>query len=179
MLRTISIGEVTAMSTVTSTRDTATLPPRPDVIAPGEKASFLAEFHNHVARRAYDIFEHVGRTNGDDISHWLQAEGEFAKQLPEVSESGQWLTLSLPLSKLPAERIRVCVEQDRVVISAEDKTIFSRGSHESSSYYLIRWIEPVDPESAGAHIDKESLVVSARKAGSSLVSSRSAYRRTK
>lgn len=58
------------------------------------KDAFLDGFRTLVAKRAYELFEELGRMDGDDLSHWLRAEDELCVRLPEVHESGAWYTVS-------------------------------------------------------------------------------------
>lgn len=35
------------------------------------------EFRDHIARRAYELFEQRGSQHGQDVDHWIQAEKEL------------------------------------------------------------------------------------------------------
>ena len=35
--------------------------------------------HEEIAVRAYELFEHDGRTHGHDLEHWLQAERQLVQ----------------------------------------------------------------------------------------------------
>jgi hypothetical protein len=39
----------------------------------------IAEMHEYIQRRAYELWESEGRPTGRDQAHWLQAESEIAR----------------------------------------------------------------------------------------------------
>ena len=140
----------------------------PKIISGERKDAFLEEFRRLVSKRAYELFEQLGRVDGDDISHWLRAENELCVPLPEVQQSGAWYAVSAPVVGVPADQIKVSVEDDRALISTE------KGSYEgasddrredSSTYYAVRWPESVNPETASAYLKNGTLTLVARKAG--------------
>lgn len=140
---------------------------RAAIVSGDTKDAFLDGFRTLVARRAYELFEELGRVDGNDLSHWLRAEDELCVRLPEVHESGAWYTVSAPLVGVPADHVKVSVEDRGALISAE-KTL-DRGSDSnmremSSMYYAVRWPEDVKPETASAYLKDGTLTVVARKA---------------
>ncbi len=139
----------------------------PKIVSGEKKDEFLEEFRNRVSKRAYELFEQLGRVDGDDLSHWLRAEDELCLRLPEVQQSGAWYTVSAPVVAVPADRIKVSVDGDQALISAENGSCrgASADSREySSTYYAVRWPENVSPETASAYLKNGTLTLVARKA---------------
>ena len=140
----------------------------PKIVSGAKKDAFLEEFRGLVSKRAYELFEELGRVDGNDLSHWLRAEDELCVRLPEVQQSGAWYTVSAPVVGVPVDRIKVSVDDGRALISAE-KGSRERASNESgeysSTYYEVRWPESVNPETASAYLKNGTLTVVARKAG--------------
>ncbi|HKQ86196.1 MAG TPA: DUF2934 domain-containing protein [Candidatus Acidoferrales bacterium] len=140
----------------------------PKIISGEKKNAFLEEFRGLVSKRAYELFERLGRVDGDDLSHWLRAENELCVPLPEVQQSGAWYTVSAPVVGVPADRIKVSVDDDRALISTENGS-YEGASDDSreylSTYYAVRWPESVSPETASAYLKNGTLTLVARKAG--------------
>ena len=141
---------------------------RAAIVSGETKDAFLNGFRDRVAKRAYELFEKLGRTDGNDLSHWLRAEDELCVRLPQVQESGAWYTVSAPLVGVPADHVRVSVEDRGALISAEKSEI--RGTSDakeeevSSVCYAVRWPESVSPETASAYLKNGTLTLVARKA---------------
>jgi HSP20 family molecular chaperone IbpA len=140
----------------------------PKIVSGGKKDALLEEFRSLVSKRAYELFEQLGRVDGDDLSHWLRAEDELCVRLPEVQQSGAWYTVSAPLVGVPADRIKVSVDDDQALISAEKGSYEGASDHSreySYAYYAVRWPESVSPETASAYLKNGTLTLVARKAG--------------
>ncbi len=150
----------------------------PAIISAEKKEEFLEGFRNSVAKRAYELFEELGCVDGNDLSHWLRAEDELCVRLPEVHESGAWYTVSAPLVGVPADHIKVSIEDGGALISAEKTMKHDMSGAEatelSSMYYAVRWPESVSPETASAYLKNGTLTLVARKAGAAEVSAGSA-----
>lgn len=140
----------------------------PKIVSGEKKDAFLEEFRSLVSRRAYELFEELGRVDGNDLSHWLRAEDELCVRLPEVQQSGAWYTASAPVVGVPADRIKVSVDDERALIAAE-KGSYDPASDDSReypfTYYEVRWPESVSPQTASAYLKNGTLTVVARKAG--------------
>lgn len=141
-----------------------------NVVSGKRKDALLGEFRGQVSKRAYELFEQLGRIDGNDLSHWLRAEDELCMKIPEVQQSGVWYTVSAPVVGVPADHIKVCVENGGALISAEKTSEEgeSGGSDEyASMYYSVRFPESVNPETASAYLKNGTLTIVARKAGAS------------
>jgi HSP20 family molecular chaperone IbpA len=136
-------------------------------IVSGEKKDLLlGEFRDLVSKRAYELFEQLGRVDGNDLSHWLLAEDELCVKIPEVQQSGAWYTVSAPVVGVPADHIKVSVEGGGALISAEKSSHegAGRSREQTSMYYTVRFPESVNPETASAYLKNGTLTIVARKA---------------
>jgi HSP20 family molecular chaperone IbpA len=144
---------------------------KPELVLDKEKGSFLDQFYGLVSERAYSLFETSGGFHGHDVAHWLQAERELAA-LPDVQESGDGYTLSIRVLGIPAEQIKVCVTEERAIVCAQSSSSEENAAQSNDSfleeqrslYYVIRWPEPIDPETCDAELENGKLALSARKA---------------
>jgi HSP20 family molecular chaperone IbpA len=141
-----------------------------ELVPDHEKLSFFDQFYGLVSDRAYSLFEQSGDFHSDDISHWLQAERELAA-LPDVHESGDTYTVNIRVLGIPAGQIKVCVTDERAIVSAKSSASQENAAQGPDSfveeqrclYYVVRWPEPVDPETCNAEFGKVKLTLSARK----------------
>jgi hypothetical protein len=123
---------------------------QPEILSREDGRAFLDEFNNLVARRAYDLFEQEGRSDGNHLAHWLDAEKELATALPEVRDSADSFTAVISLPEASGGTAKVYATEDRAIVYVEKYAPGSGdGEYESreSTYYMIRWPEIVDPES--------------------------------
>jgi hypothetical protein len=81
--------------------------------------AFESTLHERIAERAYQLFEQNGAEHGHDLAHWLQAEAEIIARIPEVRESGSWLTVNVAVPNVPTETISVLVDRNQALICAE------------------------------------------------------------
>lgn len=137
---------------------------KPEIVREDQKTGFLDEFRGLVSRRAYDLFEQFGRSDGNDISHWLQAENELVTTLPEVKEAGGSYKVSVSIPGMSPDKIKVYVGEDRAIISAEDISTTGDTTEERQSYYLVRWPESIDPDTCNAQVENGKLTLTAQKA---------------
>jgi HSP20 family molecular chaperone IbpA len=147
---------------------------KPELLSREGGRELLDEFNNLVARRAYDRFEQDGRADGNDLSHWLDAESEFESPLPEVRESGDSISVDIPLPQISVENVKLYATEDRAIIYYAYAENDSRSANEAggaaqsgeSTYYIIRWPEIIDPASCSAELEDENLTLTVRKADS-------------
>lgn len=139
-----------------------------NIVSGEKKDELLGEFRDQVSKRAYELFEQLGRIDGNDPSHWLRAEDELCLKIPQVRQSGAWYTVSAPVVGVPADHIKVSVEDGGALISAEKGSTqdeSERSSEYTSIYYSVRFPESVNPETASAYLKNGTLTIVARKAG--------------
>ena len=147
-------------------------PSRPQqvrVVSGEETKRFLEGFNSLIARRAYNLFEQCGRANGDDVSHWLQAENEMATLLPEVRELPDSFTIHVSLPGFVGDQVRVWASENRAIISAESirESQAVQIPQPEAIYYRVRWPENVDPGACNAQIENGELMLTARRAAES------------
>jgi len=122
--------------------------------------------NQQISRRAYELFEQGGSVDGQDRLHWLQAEEQTLRQIPEIRESSSWYTVNVPVTGFDKEDISVAVEPHRGVIVA-DKTQHADGNEATdsgSSFFLVaKWPSEVDPSTASAYIKNESLTLTVKR----------------
>jgi HSP20 family molecular chaperone IbpA len=162
------------MSTAATGAKQGSIAEMPNVVSGGNKDALLEQFRSSVAKRAYKLFEELGRVDGNDVSHWLRAEEEVCMRLPEVQQSGSWFTVSAPLVGVPADQIKVSVEQDGALIAAEKNEETADSTAHESMFYAVRWPESVSPETASAYLKNGTLTLVARKAGANPATGESA-----
>jgi HSP20 family protein len=76
-----------------------------------------------IERRAFEIFNNNGRSFGNDLSDWLQAESEIPHPLHlEIAETDEALTVRAEVPGFTAKELDIRVEGNRLTIA---------GKHES------------------------------------------------
>ena len=143
------------------------LSPSQELLQIGQELSQL------IARRAYQLYEKRGRSQGMDISDWLQAESEIVGPCRHViAESPACLIFRVELpGTFSANQIKVSVEPQRVIVSAQREVM----ADFSSSNGHIRKLVPqrqfhienlpvaVDPSRSRAILDCERLEIEMHK----------------
>jgi len=93
------------------------------LVEPGDLSDRMQELYEAIARRAYDLFEDRGRTDGFDLDDWLRAESELLCPVRlELTESGDALTVRAEVPGFTAKEFKVSVEPRRVLISGKRET---------------------------------------------------------
>jgi HSP20 family protein len=119
----------------------------------------MHNLYDHIARRAFEIFDGNGRLTGRDLGDWFQAEMEFVHPLHvEVSESPEALTVRAEVPGFKTNELEINVEPRRVTITGKretkeesktKKTIYS----ETCSDQILRVLDlpaAVEPEKVKA-----------------------------
>ena len=128
-----------------------------------------SEIHNVIARRAYELFEDHGRTNGHDIDDWSEARVEVVRAYRhELKESADAIIFraELPCS-FTTEQLNVSVEPRRLMLSGETQLDVIRGgdtpAHMEKRTQTIFGMEElpvdVDPSRAAANLKGDLLEV--------------------
>lgn len=125
--------------------------------------------NKQISRPAYELFEQGGSVDGQDLLHWLQAEEQTLRPIPEIRESSSWYTVNVPLKDFSKEDVSVAVEPHRAVIVA-DKTqpedrneSMDSGSFRNSLFQVANWPSEVHPSTASAYIKNESLTLTVKR----------------
>jgi HSP20 family protein len=80
----------------------------------------IADLHQIIARRAYELFRARGFIDGHDLDDWLQAESEIVKPVPlEISETEDAITVRSVLLGYRAEDMEIHVEPKRLFINGQ------------------------------------------------------------
>jgi HSP20 family molecular chaperone IbpA len=127
------------------------------------------EIQNVIARRAYELFEDHGRTNGHDIDDWTEARVEVVRAYRhELKESADAIIFKaeLPCS-FTTEQLNVSVEPRRLMLSGETQLDVIRGgdtpAHMEKRTQTIFGMEElpvdVDPSRAAANLKSDLLEV--------------------
>jgi HSP20 family molecular chaperone IbpA len=141
---------------------------KPEILSHEGGRGLLDEFHDLVARRAYERFDQDGRVDGNDLSHWFEAENESAPPRPYVRELADSFVANVSLPEASGENVKVLATEDRAIVYAENSSADRAGETQTreSTYYLIRWPESVDISSCTADLDNGNLTLQIRKANS-------------
>jgi HSP20 family molecular chaperone IbpA len=140
---------------------------KPEIVSQEGGRGLLDEFNRRVARRAYERFDQDGRVDGNDLSHWFEAENEVAPPLPSVRELADSFVANILLPEVSGENVKVYTTEDRAIVCAENRSADDgRNQSPESIYYMIRWPEPVDISSCTADMDDGNLTLQIRKANS-------------
>jgi HSP20 family protein len=98
----------------------------------------INRLYDAIARRAYELFEQEGRANGNDVRHWLQAEGEFLSPVSlNLEENAGDIVVRASVPGFNANELEVNVEPRRLIIT---------GKHESKN----------ETKEAGSQLTEES-----------------------
>jgi hypothetical protein len=135
------------------------------IISEDRRDEFQARIHQHIAERAYQLFEQDGGLNGNDDAHWLRAEGELLQRVPEVRETGSWITANASLANSDLKDLQVLVLRDRAIVAGVRPAQGAQG--EGFAYLLIRWPVSVDPATAAAYVKGSTLTVTAKHSATS------------
>lgn len=127
------------------------------------------EMQNVIARRAYELFEDRGRTNGHDIDDWIEAKVEVVRAYRhDLKESADAIVFKaqLPCS-FTTDQLNVSVEPRRLMLSGETELDVIRGgdtpAHTEKRTQRIFGVEElpvdVDPSRAKANLKGDLLEV--------------------
>lgn len=100
-----------------------------------ERAEKLLDQMNRMTReislRAYEFFDHRGRTHGFDLDDWLRAESELLHPVPvEVVEMADKIKVRAEVPGFIADDLRLCVEPRRVIVAGMNG---SNGGYETGA----------------------------------------------
>jgi len=127
------------------------------------------EIQNVIARRAYELFEGRGSTNGHDIDDWIEAKVEVVRGYRhDLKESAGAIVFraELPCS-FTTDQLNVSVEPRRLMLSGETELEVIRGgdtpAHTEKRTQRIFGVEElpvdVDPSRAAANLKGDLLEV--------------------
>lgn len=121
-----------------------------------------------VSRRAYRLFELSGYQDGQDLSHWLQAESELLRNQCDLHESGNWLAMGAHLPDMAIDHVQIHVAPNRVMVRAWKTE--NRGPRREI-FLVTRLAQEVDPATASASLRDQKLILVAKKRSPETISS--------
>jgi HSP20 family molecular chaperone IbpA len=139
------------------------------LVAAGVLLNRKNEIQNVIARRAYELFEQHGRTNGHDIDDWIEAKVEVVRayrhDLKELADAIVFKA-ELPCS-FTTDQLNVSVEPRRLMLSGETELDVIRGgdtpAHTEKRAQRIFGVEElpvdVDPSRAAANLKGDLLEI--------------------
>lgn len=148
-------------------RRKATIPVK--LVAAGVLLNRKNEIQNVIARRAYELFEQHGRTNGHDIDDWIEAKVEVVRayrhDLKELADAIVF-NAELPCS-FTTDQLNVSVEPRRLMLSGETELDVICGgdtpAHTEKRAQRIFGVEElpvdVDPSRAAASLKGDLLEI--------------------
>jgi len=128
----------------------------------------VADTHELIARRAYELFSASGFTHGHDLEDWLGAESEILQPVPfEVTETPDAINVKGALPGFSAEDIEIHVEPQRLFISGQqqEKSEEKKGKSIRSEQRLTRVFRSldlpaqIDPEKVRATLSNSELQI--------------------
>jgi|SRR5271170_6502342 len=125
--------------------------------------------NEQISRRAYELFERGGRAEGQDLLHWVQAEEQTVRLIPEIRESSAWYTINVPLDDFDKGDVSVGVEPHRAIViadksqSADGNESTDSGAISNSLFLVANWPSEVDPSTASAYIKNETLTLTVKR----------------
>lgn len=119
-----------------------------------------------VSRRAYRWFELSGYQEGQDLSHWFEAEAELLHNELDLHESGNCLSMNADLPVMAADNVQICIAPHRVIVRARitEKLVCSSAPPADEEIFLVtRLDQEVDPTTARASLRGGKLRIMAKK----------------
>jgi HSP20 family protein len=133
----------------------------------------VREIYDHVANRAYQLYEQRGYSHGRHHDDWLQAELELFQPAPvEIQNEDDKFIVQAQVPGFSAKQIDVRVEPGRVLIRGfadeqskrkTEKTIYSE-VHSHQLFRIVNLPGEINPEKATASLEEGTLYVTLPKA---------------
>jgi HSP20 family molecular chaperone IbpA len=107
----------------------------------------IAEIEDHIARRAFELFEGRNGLPGNDTEDWFRARSEVLHPaLLNLSESDRGYVIQAEMPGFPGRGVQIGVEPRRVVISGKRDEPFEQASGrmilaESCAGRILRAVE--------------------------------------
>jgi HSP20 family molecular chaperone IbpA len=128
----------------------------------------MADLHELIARRAYELFAKNGFRNGHEIEDWLRAESQFVNLISmEVSETEVAVLTRAALPGYSAKDIEIHVQPRHVFITARPrerseknggKTFYSE-QRAKQLFGSIELLTEIDPEKVRARFNNGELQI--------------------
>jgi HSP20 family protein len=126
----------------------------------------MADLHELVSRRAYELFTEGGFRNGRDLENWVRAESELLKSIPlEVFETEDAIIVRAQLPAYSAKEIEIHVEPQRLFISGQQReeseekkgNVIHSGQRSNRIFRSMNLPAQIDPEKVRATLGNGEL----------------------
>ncbi len=107
----------------------------------------VQEINDLIARRAYELFEASGFTDGHDLEHWGRAESEILRTMPlDITETETELTVRAEVPGFKEKDLAVRVEPRRLFITGkhqeaaerkQGKTVYSERQAKANQVFRV------------------------------------------
>jgi HSP20 family molecular chaperone IbpA len=138
----------------------------------------LDELSDRIRRRAYELFESRGWTNGADIDDWLQAERELTLQpQANLQDRDSQFRLDIDLAEFRPEQVHVTAYPDAIIVEAESRQQDEQRTGDTVMQAfgyrkVLRRFDlpaPIDMDKTQATLTRSVLTISAPKAAAKQV----------
>jgi len=139
-----------------------------NLVTASEFVEDTQDIFNLIARRAFELFEARGCTDGNDLGDWILAQSELLTPVKfHLSESGEHLTARVEVPGLHRQEIKVSLEPRRLSISGRTEPRGEKGSekhphshrHSQLMFHVLDLPCEVDPSKAKATFNDGRLEV--------------------
>lgn len=119
----------------------------PRFVEPEAIVTRMNELYDAIARRAFQLFEGDGRTDGRELDHWFKAESEMLHPAHvQIRESDDAITVDAEVPGFNANELQISLEPRRLIISGkrQSKSESKKENvvyNECSSSELLRSVE--------------------------------------
>ena len=143
------------------------------LVPPADLFDRMAKVYDSVARRAFELFEHNGRSFGRDMENWFRAEAELLHPVHiDIAEMEDALSVRAEVPGFTQKDLEVSIEPRRLTITGKRETTEERKDkkmiyQERCSDQIMRVLElpvAVDGDKASATIKNGVLVLNLPKA---------------
>ena len=148
------------MTTSTATR----LVPTPLIVKVSAGDPFVErvpEIRDLIARRAYELFESSGFTQGHDVADWLQAESEILQPVPfGITEKEAELIVRVDVRGFEEKDLEVRVEPRRLFIAGQLRQVSETKEWSSKQIFpVVELPVEIEPHRAQAALGRGVLEV--------------------
>lgn len=152
--------------TITPVRDALAKPVK--FVPMDELSSRIADLHEQLSRRAFEIFERNGCVPGCDLENWFAAERELLRPIPiELKETEEKFFVKAEVPGFSEKELKVALDPRRLTITgrheySEQKRDGDWLREKKISDEMLRVVDfaaEVDTEKTAATLDKGILAI--------------------
>ena len=143
------------------------------LVPPADLFERMGKIYDSVAHRAFELFEHNGRSLGRDLEDWFRAEAELLHPVHvDLVETEEGLAVRAEVPGFTAKDLDISIEPNRLIISGKretkeerkDKKIIYREHNSDQIMRMIHLPVAVDEDKASATVKDGMLEVKMAKA---------------